>query len=369
MGWLRVVMAAGLIALAACGGNSPVDADFGGWEPVGPPAAGARVLAVTAAGDELLALGSVPGPEGRSPAAWTTGDGRRWEAVTVTPRSGYGVVAELISGGVGERVVVLGQAFGGAHFNPRMTVWAGDRSALEEFPQSFEQFGGPRAIGVGGAAAFGGTGLLVGAWDGSGGRYGVAVWTSKDGANWVRQADDPALSAGPGEVTGAGGVAAGPGGFVVAGNSIRGVDYQPLEWVSSDGYSWQRIPLSGSGVADRVACAATEQADPCVVVGRTVGVRPQLLCWPTASVYRTGPGGGTLDVDQALLRADELLMSIRVDGAARLLTAGRDCTGMREVPLPVRAPRAFVGNLPGGLLLATTDPDGDSRIWLRAMAG
>ncbi|UGT42772.1 hypothetical protein LTV02_05000 [Nocardia yamanashiensis] len=355
----RLALVALLTALAGCAtGSTPDPAPE--WIAQPAPATGARILSITPTPDGLLLLGSVPSPDGRSPAAWTTTDGRQWKTLTLTPHSGYAFAAELISGSAGDRVIALGQAFGGAHFNPRMTVWSGGTSALEEFPQSFEQFGGPHAIGVSGAAAIGGTGLLVGAWDSSSGRYGTTVWRSADGVNWLRQADDPALSAAPGEVTGASGVTTGPDGFLIAGNSIRGTEYQPLRWTSPDGHTWQRIPLSGTGVASQSACDAAG----CVTIGRTVGPRPQLLCWPTPSTSRSGPDAATLDIDQALLHSGRLIMATRMDGTAHLLTAARDCTGIRDLPLPVTAPKAILGTLPHHLLLATTDPDGDSRIWL-----
>ncbi|WP_067813630.1 hypothetical protein [Nocardia inohanensis] len=357
---VRLILVAILAALTACSGSPSEDPDPG-WVALPAPATGARVLSITPTADGLLLLGSVPSPDGRSPAAWTTTDGQHWNTLTMTPHSGYAFVAELISGAIGDRVIALGQAFGGSHFNPRMTIWSGTTSGLEEFPQSFEQFGGPHAIGVSGAASSAGTDLLVGAWDATSGRYGATIWLSTDGANWTRQADDPALSAGAGEVTGASGVTAGPNGFVIAGNSIQGVDYHPLQWTSPDGHTWQRIPLSGTGVASRVACDRTA----CVTVGRTVGTRPQLRCWPTPSTSHSGPDGAALDIDQALLRPTELLISTRIDNTSHLLTANRDCTHIRNVPLPTTAPKAFLGSLPDRLLLATTDPDGDSRIWLR----
>ncbi|MBL1079852.1 hypothetical protein JK358_36180 [Nocardia sp. 2] len=356
------LLALSLLALAGCA--APVTRTDPEWTELSAPAAGARVLAVVPFEGKLLLLGSVPGPDGRSPAAWTTSDGDGWNPVRIQPESGYGAVAELVSAGVGDRIVALGQASGGAHFHPRMTVWAGDAAALRESPQVVEQFGGPRALGVYAAAAHGGTGVLVGGWTGGSGRPGATVWVTADGLRWDRLADDPALAAGSGETTGASGGAATPSGYLVVGNSIRGMEYQPLEWISADGRAWERKVLPGSGVADRVGC----DDRGCVVVGKTVGARPQLQCWPSPSTVVTGPQDESLDITQVVLRAARVLITIRAGGTARLLSAARDCTGLREIPLPAVAPKAFLGALGDGILLATTDPAGDSRIWLHTNA-
>jgi len=190
----------------------------------------------------LLVLGSVPGPQGRAPSAWIT-DGERLQSITVQPHSDYAFLAEFMGVGTGARILLLGQAFGGAHSNQRMTVWGGDTGTLAEHPQAFELFGGPHALIVSGAAALRNTDLLIGGWDGSGGRYGAAVWTSPDAVTWQRNATDPALSSAPGELTGASGVTTGPPGFVIVGDTVLNSVLYPLEWTSPDGRSWQRIPL------------------------------------------------------------------------------------------------------------------------------
>ncbi|MGW4248758.1 hypothetical protein [Nocardia sp. NPDC004722] len=168
MRW-SIVLAAVLALTAGCtaahGPDSP-------WREVPLPQHDARILEFAPTADGVLALGSIPATDGRAPAAWTTTDGSHWKTVPVHGESPYAKLAELISAGTGDRTVVLGQAFGGAHANPRMTIWSGGAGGLTEYPQAMEMFGGPHAIAVSAAVALRGTDLLIGDWDGPGGRYG-----------------------------------------------------------------------------------------------------------------------------------------------------------------------------------------------------
>jgi hypothetical protein len=367
--WL--ITLAAVLAAAGCTAQPPAPVVSNGWREVPAPAAGARVLAIVPDGRGLLVVGSVPGPQGRAPGAWTTTDATTWHAVPLQPHTYYAYQAELVTVGVaGGRVTALGQAFGGAHSNPRMTVWSGDDTGLVEHEQPFEMFGGPHAITVGDAAALPGTALLVGQWDGPTGRYGAAVWTSPDGAAWRRDAADPALASAPGEQTSALGVGTGAAGFLVTGATQQGAQLLPLLWVSPDGRAWRRISLptlNQAGVeANHVACDGTG----CVLAGAAISDNWRAVCWPlttglTAGAAHGGPTGDTLAVSQVLLHGNEVLDALRVGGTARLESISRDCMHWREVALPVRSDEVRVGTLPAGLLLATTD-ETSSRLWLRS---
>lgn len=383
--WLVVPLLLGVLA-AGCTTSPATPAVINGWRSVPQPSFGARVLAIVPYGDGVLVLGSVPGPDGRAPGAWTTKDGTSWRPVPLRPHTAYAFTAELASvGAAGGRIMALGQAFGGAHSNPRPTVWSGDTAGLVEHEQPFEMFGGPHAIGVNDAAARSGipgrgggnyTALLVGQWDGASGRYGAAAWTSPDGTTWHRNADDPALASAVGEQTSALGAAAGPFGFLIAGDTLHGADLAPLAWTSPDGVAWHRITVptdtvttqAGGTTANRAAC----DDHGCVIAGIALGVQWQAMCWPvdTASSAITvgtgtlGPSGSQMQVSQALLDGDRALVALRVNNRARLTSTGRDCTGWRDMPLPVGADEVRVGALAGSLLLATTD-QASSQLWLR----
>ncbi|WP_067568264.1 hypothetical protein [Nocardia acidivorans] len=333
------------------------------WHELSLPARGARVVELVPVRDGVLALGSVPAGEDRAPAAWTTADGSHWRAVTVEPHSPYGELAELISAGVGDRTVVLGRAFGGSHGNPRMTVWSGDSAKLTEYPQVFELFGGPHAIGVAAAAALGGTDLLIGGWDGADGRYGAAIWVSADGANWQRRVDDPALSSGPGELTGASAITTGPEGFLIVGQTQREGTQLPLAWTSRDGIGWRRTALPGrAALATQVGC----NADHCTLFGQSTLASPTLLCWPSDTAAPVpGPAAQTIDMVKVMVQDTRTYAVVRLDGAVHLLSVRPDCTDRQDLPLPVPAAHAQLTELPNGLLLSTIEDTG-SRLWLRA---
>lgn len=356
---MRLALVA-LLVLAACSApQSP-------WQELAGPAPGARILSFVPVGGELLVLGSVPGPEGRAPAAWTTTDGRGWRAVPVEPHSPYAFQAELAAAGVADgSVTVLGQAFGGAHGNPRMTVWRGDVHGLTEHPQAFELFGGPHAIAVSDAAAVPGTALLAGQWDGASGRYGAAIWLSPDGVTWQRRADDPVLASARGEQTSAVAATAGPSGFLLTGNTQQASRLVPLVWTSPDGGTWRRIelPATESAVAQRAACDGAG----CVVLGSTAGSRPHALCWPrTDAPGSAGPEGADVETSQVVVRAAGLLAALRIDGHARLASLNRDCTAWRDIPLPARTTEIRLAALPGAILVAATEAT-TSRLFLRAV--
>ncbi|MVU82425.1 hypothetical protein GPX89_34990 [Nocardia sp. ET3-3] len=358
MRW-SIVLVAVLALATACAARTPDSP----WRELSLPQHDARVLEFVPTADGVLALGSIPAPDGRSPAAWTSTDGSHWTTIPVRGESAYAKLAELISAGAGDRTVVLGQAFGGAHSNPRMTIWSGDAHGLTEHPQAMEMFGGPHAIAVSAAAALGGTDLLIGDWDGPEGRYGAAFWTSANGADWVRHAEDPALSSAPGEQTGASGVTTGPAGFVIVGETLRDNVLRPVEWTSPDAVAWQRHEMAGTNaVASRVACTTA-----CTVLGQSIGASPHLLCWPAADTQPvTGPSATTVDTLQLLPAGARMLALATFDHTVQLHSLNPDCTDWQQISLPTPTAVARMFALRTGLLLATTDDD-RSRLWLHAL--
>jgi hypothetical protein len=352
-----------------------------GWREVPLPAAGARILTIVPTGGGVLVTGSVPGPLGRAPGAWTTSDGRTWHPLPLDPHTPYAHQAELIMATlVNGRLTAYGQAFGGAHSLPRPTLWSGTTGGgLDEYEQPFEMFGGPHAIATSDEAALPGTVLLAGSWDGATGRYGAAVWTSQDGATWHRDADDPALASAVGEQTSALGVTTSQDGFLVVGYTQRGARLDPLAWTSADaGRTWRRVVLPGGPTAQQYGATANRAACDsagCVLTGVGIGPQWQALCWPVATGARTtvgaergGPTGSNVQTSQVLLHGDEVLAAYRVDTVGRLESVSRDCTTWRDIALPVRSDEVRVGVLggqrSGQLLVATTDAT-SSRLWVR----
>jgi hypothetical protein len=348
-----------------------------GWHELALPARHARLLVLAPLGDRLLVLGSVPGPAGRAPAAWTTSDARAWQRVPLRPATGYGRQAQFVMAGVaGTRISAFGQASGGAHGLPRPTLWTGTAAGLVEHEQPFTMFGGEDAISQNYETAGAPGDLIVGAWDQRDGRYGAATWLSTDGGiTWRRFADAAGLRSAPGEQTNARAAAPLRTGFLVVGEAQRtGRTTQPLIWTSDDPRSWRRIvlPSGAAGTRDgataaRVTCPPT--GSRCYVIGNTTGPHPRLLCWSVtahghAQLGSPGGGGGLVEPAQVVVASGRLAVVVDIDHTARLFGVGTDCAGWRQVRLPVRSQDAAVADLRGRLLLATTDPDG-SRLWLR----
>ncbi|AKU15181.1 hypothetical protein [Luteipulveratus mongoliensis] len=292
------------------------------------------------------------------------------------PVTAYGQLAELVMGAVrGSRVVAYGQAFGGAHSNPRPTTWTADVTdqggTFVEHEQSFTMFGGEDAISVNAEAATASTAVLVGGWDGPGGRYGAASWTSPDGVTWTRHADADGLSSAVGEQTAASGVTSTGSGFVALGSTMRGdaggLVVVPLAWLSQDGVGWRRValPASGPARADVAGC----DGSGCVVVGGTQTASQHLLCWTLSPSGRpgagaSGPGSGLVQPGSVLLRRGEAYVLHQVDHVSRLATVSRDCTRWAPVSLPVKTQDAALGLVGDRLLLVSTE-SARSRIWLR----
>jgi hypothetical protein len=385
----RRLIAAAALVLTACTSNGPDtltspptsppptssgptgEHTAGGWRALATPHPGARVRVLTRLGDELLALGSIPGPAGRAPGAWVTRDLRTWTSVPLHPVTGYGKQAEFIRSGVyGGHISAFGQASGGAHGNPRPTMWTGNRNGLVEHVQSFTLFGGEDAISQNGETAGAGGSLIVGSWDGRSG-YSAAVWTSPDGANWVRHQDTPGLASTAGEQTSARSATALDGRFLVVGDTQPGSGpTRALAWTSDDPRRWQRVPLPSPGADGATAARAACAPSSCVVIGARVSSAPRLLCWTLSAAGRRpqlgplGPGGPLLEPDELLDAGRTLYAVIDTDASARLVAVDRDCSGWAPIALPTRAPDAAVGLLGTRMVLATTTA-GASRLWTR----
>jgi hypothetical protein len=124
-----------------------------------------------------------------------------------------------------------------------------------------------------------------------------AIWTSADGREWQRVPDGPIFDIGGYQVTGEDPGSGGPRRITMAGSSIlsvgsvcdeQGLDCVTAFWSSPDGFTWQRVVLAEPNVnAGDVAATA----DGFVAVGiasNTGGCGVDLRC--TAAVF-TSPDG------------------------------------------------------------------------------
>ena len=107
--------------------------------------------------------------------------------VPLQPNSPYAKVADLVSlAAGGNKVVALGAAHGGAHANFRWTAWAGSPERLDDYPQTFETFGGQSAGGLLDIVYTADGPAIAGSWAAPEGGLDAAVWLSR-GERWIRQ--------------------------------------------------------------------------------------------------------------------------------------------------------------------------------------
>ncbi|MBB5115159.1 hypothetical protein FHU28_004998 [Micromonospora echinospora] len=204
-------------------------------------------------------VGGLIDPAGETrPAAWSSSDGVTWSPIPVRAQSFYGRQHVLYAVACrGDGMAALGAKTGGVHGNPRTGTWVWRPGGpLREAPAAFELFGGPRAVSASRLAAGPGGWLVAGARVG-----GAAVWTSPDAEGFVlREGVDELGSDGRGR-TAAYDVAAVGSGWLVVGSLLPpgGAARAPLAWFSADGRVWRRaalpVPKGAAGAAERVAPA------------------------------------------------------------------------------------------------------------------
>lgn len=326
----------------------------------------------------MLAFGSVPAGRGRAPAAWQVAELNNWQAIRTTPATGYGKQAEFIMAAVADnRISAFGQAYGGAHSNPRPTLWRGSTAGLVEHEQPITLLGGEDAIGQAAESATRSLALIVGSWDPPGARYGAATWTSRDGVHWTRHSTPPGMASGPGEQTSALGVTDRSGGFLAAGQSLTGTGTVPLAWTSSNGATWLRTALPLGATSDMrgaTAVAPVCGSTSCVLIGNSTSAPSRLLCWKLplhgsaavgATVAAEGPGGSLVEPLQATIDRGTVEVLARIDGRVRLFSVTPECAGWHETALPAHAQIAALAVLGGRLVIATTGTTA-SRLWTRA---
>lgn len=244
------------------------------WTPVPVPRGDEPVALAASAGAVVVGATSSTGP-----AVYSVGlDGGTLAAVPLTPRSTYAHSARWASLAVdGQHVVGVGRATGGAHGLPRWTVWDGSTSGVQERPQPFETFGGPRAGGLAAAATGGGRDVVVGAWDDGGPGLDGAVWLRTAPGQWDRLpgAGTPLASTSTDLVqvasVGLTGTPGDPPSVVVAGASTDlsgpAPSQHPVAWTSQDPRGpWERHDLPATTSAARATGSACDGTG-CWLVG------------------------------------------------------------------------------------------------------
>jgi len=255
-----------LLVLAACGAPAPAETLFTQVElPAG--AVPARLAAMGA--DLLVGFER----DGRPGLLLHHADGADTE-IPLTPATGYGAEALWYSLAThGSEIVALGGRSGGAHGNPRWSVWRGTADGVAEQPQSFNTFGGIYAGALLDVTYPSAGPQLVGTWMSAQAGSDVAVWTPT-GAEWIRGSSAGTALESTRTVLNYPLSATSHGAdLVVAGWQLTGGRQRPVVWTRRDGVTTVTpLPDAGrAGTAIAVTCA-----NDCAVAGRVDG---RLAVW------------------------------------------------------------------------------------------
>ncbi|MFI0795038.1 hypothetical protein ACH4OY_20490 [Micromonospora rubida] len=287
------VLAACAVLLAGCWSAprpapepTPLRPDWRAVTLPTPPGAPGRLLLRDAAacGGRWFVVGAVADAAGATrPAAWSSVDGVSWSVLPVRGESFYGRQHVLYAVACRDgRIAALGAKNGGVHGNPRTGTWVQrPDGSVREVLAGFELFGGQRAVAAGRLAAGPGGWLIAGA------RVdGAAVWTSPDASRFAILEGAPELAGDGRGRTAAYDAVAGSSGWLVVGSLLPagGAALAPLAWTSADGRAWRRAELptpDGRGRAQRVVLLDGEP----VAVGP---VRDGFAVWRPAAAESVG---------------------------------------------------------------------------------
>jgi len=344
------------------------------WAALPPGPAGRLAVRDAASCDgHWFLVGAVIGPAGASrPAAWSSDDARTWQPMSLAPRTYYARRAVLSSVACRDgRIAAVGARSGGAHGNPRVTSWYQRADGtLVDMPASFELYGGPDAISVRHVAA-GPDGWLI-----AGNRLsGAAVWFSRDATDFRLVDHDRALSSDPEHTTSAlDQVHDGTRWTVVGRVEVPGrTGALPAAWTSPDGVAWtrQEVPPGTRGFAELER--VVRSGDDLVAVG----LRGQRFgVWRrTSDRWTGGEAFGSFARD---LSGPAYVTGVAAHGDA-LVAAASDGSRFRvwadpgpgswrpvDVPHPTRASGDTRLSVVGGAasLLLLSDDGTSGRVWV-----
>ena len=260
--WTAAAIAAAMLAAAGCtvsAGATPA------WQRVAPPP-NVRAASLASGGDTVLLGGQAEG----HPVLLRIDGLKTGATVALDPREPPAADADLISVTIdGDDLFAIGRWFGGAHSNPRLTMWDGTISTnvLTSRPQAFFTFGGHDAGNLLGIEVIAGRPVIFGLRSETTGIEGV-VWT-RSGTTWTKHVRlDPTLVSSPDRVVSFTALDRLGDHLVVVGDEVGlagGLTQQPSIWVGSPDGPWTQAllqlpadlpPVAGQlSRATSVACA------------------------------------------------------------------------------------------------------------------
>ena len=260
--WTAAAIAAAMLAAAGCtvsAGATPA------WQRVVLPP-NVRAASLASGGDTVLLGGQAEG----HPVLLRIDGLKTGATVALDPREPPAADADLISVTIdGDDLFAIGRWFGGAHSNPRLTMWDGTISTnvLTSRPQAFFTFGGHDAGNLLGIEVIAGRPVIFGLRSETTGIEGV-VWT-RSGKTWTKHVHlDPTLVSSPDRVVSFTALDRLGDHLVVVGDEVGlagGLTQQPSIWVGSPDGPWTQAllqlpadlpPVAGQlSRATSVACA------------------------------------------------------------------------------------------------------------------
>lgn len=287
-----------------------------------------------------------------------------WEQIPLHPKSGYGDSATLVQISVsGSKIVAIGNSTGGAHLNPRYTVWVGNFSGLDEQPQGVETFGGEDGGNLNGIVAAP-TPIIVGNYSISTSQIGMAVWTNSD-ALWTRPPLPPEVTGSPGDQTSSAAASSLADATVVVGLAASVGSATPAfhatAWLFRSG-AWGRIEF---GPANSLALSVSCGTNRCLVSGL---IDQKLALWslaqdgevasisvPSLAVPLTSHGPRA-----AVWGSRDIVLSPDEDGRIRAFTYDTSTQSLRKLPDPPEAPEQLA--VMGSTVYLLTAPAGRSAV-------
>jgi hypothetical protein len=339
--------------------------------PPGPPGRVA-VRDATSCGSTWYVVGAVIAADGNSrPAAWSSSDGRAWHSLAIDATDYWAQRAILRSVACrGDRMAAIGARSGGAHGNPRTSSWYRRRDgALVDMKATFVLYGGSQALSVNRVAA-GPDGWLI-----AGNRSrGAAVWFSRDATDFRLVDDDPALSSDATHGTAALDPVHDGSEWTVVGRAQlpARVSPVPLAWTSPDGLRWKRqeVPAGTDGFADLERVIRLDDGLMAVGIrGARFGTwRRTDGRWKADAAFGAlAQGGGGAPFVSGLASASGGVLAAASDGSRFHLWADSG-DGWHEAATPTHPTNAGDHQLTvataGSTVLLLADDGASGRVWL-----